>query len=84
MGDAASKSAVPLTELAWGDQAAFQRRHAEMERIYMDVVHHVEAYALRTTRRIELIERELDHKARNVAAGGTRARRGGWHSRVRG
>ena len=37
MGDAAEKSAVPLTELKWGDQSAFERRHEEMTRVFNDV-----------------------------------------------
>ena len=44
MGDAAEKSAVPLTELVWGDQAAFERRHAEMTRVFNDVYARLEEY----------------------------------------
>jgi RNA polymerase sigma factor (sigma-70 family) len=40
MGDAA----VLLTELVWGDQAAFERRHDEMTRVFDDVYARMEKY----------------------------------------
>ena len=47
------QAAAPMTERDGGDGEDFDRRRAEMEPTYMDVVQHAEVFALRTNRSVE-------------------------------